>query len=1182
MGKTKNLSNPFSTGGGGVHFESAVQACFVTLMLTGGYAPCVAPWPVVEVKLQGRVEGFETDDLIVYIQNPISHERRCLLAQVKHSVSFTAKSPVLAEVLAAAWADFNNSVLFAKGSDAIALVTGPLSAVDQASIRWLLQQARTTQDAAEFYRNVETANFSPPKAEEKLAVIELHLQNANGGVKLSKEQIHEFLRHYHVVGFDLDNDAGISLALLHSHMSQVESSLPQWAWGRIVDVVQMTNHAAGTLTVAGLPEDLRNAFERRPGVTIPKELQVSEGLKVQDWSSHPDATPLAMAVLIGSWDEKSESDVAEVAKLFGLEYSAWLSKARELLHSTDSPLAIHDGRWTVNERARLFEVLSSRLLDQDLEAFRDAAVRILSERDPAFDLPPDERYAASIYGKAFKYSASLRKGVAEGLALLGTRPQVLANCSTGKGEVSALIAVRSILDGADGVLWGSLNPVLPVLAEASSSEFLAAVEAALGQTPCPFDQLFEEESTGVTGRNYMTGLLWALEGLAWDPAYLVRVIIALGELANHDPGGNWTNRPSNSMATILLPWLPQTLAPVDKRLVAVRAVLTDQPVTGWNLVLQLLPGHHTISTGAHKPQWRKTIPDDWEKGVTHGEYWEQVKAYADLALSAAGSHPHRLAQLAARLSNLPKHAFSAYLERLAQDDVRDMPESQRREIWTALTRLARKHRRFPDAEWALKSDRVALVESTAKLLAPSSPFERYRYLFDENESDLFAERGNWETQRIALEVTREQAVAEMHATGDLSGLLSFAEAVRFPRQVGLALGASGSDALDDVLLLELLKDQNNKRRFFVDGYIWRRFQALGWEWADRLLGRDWRPLEKARFLTELPFDEPAWSRAEALLDDEAMLYWKEVQVSPYQTQGDLTVAIEKLIAAHRPHAAIECLAAQRLNKQAPLADQVIRALLDAMSSTEARAQMDTYNIQALITYLQELEGVNEDELFKVEWAYLPLLGPHDDAKPVLLESKLATDPNFFSEVIGVLYRSKAEAAPPEEASPEKKAIASNAWRLLNEWRRPPGLKSNGAFSPDDFRKWLSDVKSLCQASGRLEVAMIQVGEVLIHTPPDPSGLWIDRAVAEALNARDAEQLRDGFRTGVYNSRGVHVVDPTGAPERALAEEYRSKAEAVEDVGYSRFAISLRMLADSYERDAQRIVDSRKGGDRQAG
>lgn len=64
----KQLSNSFSTGGGGGHFEAHVQALFVVLMLTGGYAPYLRCWPITEIKLQGKIDGFDTDDLIVFVE----------------------------------------------------------------------------------------------------------------------------------------------------------------------------------------------------------------------------------------------------------------------------------------------------------------------------------------------------------------------------------------------------------------------------------------------------------------------------------------------------------------------------------------------------------------------------------------------------------------------------------------------------------------------------------------------------------------------------------------------------------------------------------------------------------------------------------------------------------------------------------------------------------------------------------------------------------------------------------------------------------------------------------------------------------------------------------------------------------------------------------------------------------
>jgi hypothetical protein len=88
----KDLSNPFSTGSGGPRFEANIQATFVTLMLSGGHAPCLPSWPIVEIKLQGAVAGYCTDDIIIFVENPANKERCRLLGQVKSSISISAKS----------------------------------------------------------------------------------------------------------------------------------------------------------------------------------------------------------------------------------------------------------------------------------------------------------------------------------------------------------------------------------------------------------------------------------------------------------------------------------------------------------------------------------------------------------------------------------------------------------------------------------------------------------------------------------------------------------------------------------------------------------------------------------------------------------------------------------------------------------------------------------------------------------------------------------------------------------------------------------------------------------------------------------------------------------------------------------------------------------------------------------
>jgi hypothetical protein len=59
-------------------------------------------------------------------------------------------------------------------------------------------------------------------------------------------------------------------------------------------------------------------------------------------------------------------------------------------------------------------------------------------------------------------------------------------------------------------------------------------------------------------------------------------------------------------------------------------------------------------------------------------------------------------------------------------------------------------------------------------------------------------------------------------------------------------------------------------------------------------------------------------------------------------------------------------------------------------------------------------------------------------------------------------------------------------------------------------------------------------------------------------------------TPTANSRGVHTIDPEAKPERTLAKKYQQRADQVENAGYQRLADTLQDVADSYNRDAERI------------
>ncbi|MCI5150476.1 MAG: hypothetical protein D3916_14005, partial [Candidatus Electrothrix sp. MAN1_4] len=490
--------------------------------------------------------------------------------------------------------------------------------------------------------------------------------------------------------------------------------------------------------------------------------------------------------------------------------------------------------------------------------------------------------------------------------------------------------------------------------------------------------------------------------------------------------------------------------------------------------------------------------------------------------------------------------------------------------------------RFTDGLSSSEEDFILSLESVAEKIAPSDPLNLYQRLFDKRDFDLYEKNGNLESQRKKLAERRKQAINEILTSGGIDSVIRFSNLVESPFTVGTILADLTNIETDTILLPTYLKkSEGDVSSFFIRGYIQHRYFNKGWPWVDSLNKSDWNSRQLFEFLCFLPFTNGTWERVATWLGDAEELYWLKVNADPYQDSHiksrTLSIAIEKLVKYGRPYAAIHCLHLMFHNKEQIDAAQCVRVLLAAVSSTEPHHLFEAYDAAELIKMLQANKEARKDDLYKVEWAYLSLLDGrhHGGVRPKLLENRLANEPDFFCEVVRFICRSKNRDIPDNKFSEQEKNIAKNAWRLLYNWRTPPGIQEDGSFDRTHFSGWLKRVKELCAESGHLDVALRRIGEKLVYCPSDPNGLWIDSTVATILNEKDADEMRNSFRIGLFNSRNdsrlLRAVDPTGKPERKLAEKYRQQAEDVENEGYHRLAATLRDLAKSYDRDAERII-----------
>ena len=148
-----------------------------------------------------------------------------------------------------------------------------------------------------------------------------------------------------------------------------------------------------------------------------------------------------------------------------------------------------------------------------------------------------------------------------------------------------------------------------------------------------------------------------------------------------------------------------------------------------------------------------------------------------------------------------------------------------------------------------------------------------------------------------------------------------------------------------------------------------------------------------------------------------------------------------------------------------------------MKSTEKIKDNVVYSIQQLIGYLQQhiaSTDISSQRLATIEWRYLELL-QYSVVIPKTLYAVLADEPQFFVDLIQLMFRSeneesqKVEGELTEDEIKNEKAKLNNAYNLLHDWNQIPGTQDDGAVDFDKLLNWVEKVRDACKESGHLYV-----------------------------------------------------------------------------------------------------------------
>ena len=534
---------------------------------------------------------------------------------------------------------------------------------------------------------------------------------------------------------------------------------------------------------------------------------------------------------------------------------------------------------------------------------------VLGTADPSFELPPEERWAASVHGKSRPHSTWLREGLAEGLVLLAMYGEQAGANSPGRPEDWVRETVATLLRDASGIRWASLQGILPLLAEASPEAVLDATEAGLEGDPPPLLFLFEEEGDPAFGRCNHSGLLWALENMAWNPAFLTRVGTILAALARLDPGGRWANRPAGSLKDIFLSWLRHTAADVDQRLAAIEYLVRRESEIGWQLMMDLLPNGHGASSGTHEPRWRDWA-QDVDKSVTIGERNRYLLAIADCVFSHLNDSGRRRADLLDHLTSLPKEWGQTVIDSLDAFSRECTADGERVVLRSGLREFLHRHSGFPDADWSVQADVSNRLVTIYDRLEPTDPLTRFAWLFNDGWPRLpdGRERSYDESQE-QVAAARRAAVREIFEAGGVELVLDLARLVSYPHVVGLhAAEVLTGDDVDSYVYRHGLGNDESRVSSFARAFVSNRGELSPPGGLEGMLARaraeKWQDAQLVDLCLGLPATLETWRQVAALGSNVDRGYWARASLWSVEESVDaLLMAVGKLIEAERPSAA---------------------------------------------------------------------------------------------------------------------------------------------------------------------------------------------------------------------------------------------------------------------------------------
>lgn len=903
------------------------------------------------------------------------------------------------------------------------------------------------------------------------------------------------------------------------------------------------------------------ALARRSMTAFLRSISRNPAVQKPAWLNNQGAvTILAPLVLVGAWEDENDRDKKHIEHFVKVSMATIRDLMVSLSHQKDSPFVQSGSVWRLVDPIDAAQLLLPMIGSEIIERWQKLACDVLLAENSYQGVDRSERFAAEICKVNSDCSDTLRRHVAEGLALIAS--------SSGKYVSGVRCIVKRLLNAAfvdtKGYALARLASVLPLLAEAAPDEFLTAITADFDKPVPIIRTLFEDADMS----NFFFGpsslhhnLQWALERLCWSEEYYGRAAMLLARLAALDPGGRLGGRPIDSLERVTAGWIAQSAADVDDKIAVVEQTMRRYPKVGWHLALALLKPDRTMAL-ADGPGYRNwELPD---LSVTHDEWHRFTEKALELTIKAATDNPNCWTDLIELSHHLSKEDRLVLFQSLL-DVVRSFSQSwsddDRHAMWSVLTEEIAHHETRSNTMRAMTNTELAILREVAQKVARTDDPRQYARLFGWG-IDLVLNGLHWNDDGFDVVLEAEQRRAlEKVANQGLAAVQALIADVERPELVGELLAQT--DPADNADIIVWLNDREpSKRRRTAQAYVSTMAREHGKIWLADVMNYANLEFEgQAALVAAVPMEERYWTWIATLNEALIAAYWRTAD-HRWVPENERTKAVDLLVEHGSPWRALDILWKMNDGDFSRAFAATKNALNTCLAFQENfDLQHYSYVVSDLLARLEKISS-EDPELVRLEFWFFDFIEGNRESSKALYRF-FGNNPKEFVSLIKKIYHEENKVINDQDV--KDRVFMRLYFNILYEWKSLPGIHNDGSIDSGHLYEWILECRKLLNNCNRIEVGDQEIGKVLASSPVGNDGVWPAEEVRNVLENLKNSNIESGLVVGRCNQREMSVrgIYDGGARERGIAQKYRDSAKRVE-MRWPRTAEVLRQVAKSYE------------------